>query len=508
MNNSRTKNSMRNMSFGAMSQIVNTILSFVARTVFINILGKEYLGVNGLFTNILTILSFAELGIGNAIIFSMYKPVANNEKEKVKALMKLYQKSYNIIGIVVIIIGALITPFLGFIIKETPNISENISIIYLLFLANTALSYFFTYKKSIIMAHQKDYIINIYEIAFYIVKNILQVVFLYLTRNFIIYLLIQIICTFVENLAISLKATKDYKYLKERNVEEISKQEKKDIFKNVKALVYYKFGSVVLNGTDNIIISSMLGVATVGIVSNYSLILTAATSLLSKLLNGITSSVGNLNAVGETETKEKTFKELFFTTTWIFGFCSIGLALFLNEFIMIWLGNEYLLDYMVVIALALHFYINGMQFAGYTYRTTMGLFNEGKYTAIIAAILNIALSIILCKIIGLAGIFFATSISRLVTTTWFDPYIVYKYNFKKKPYRYYAQYFVNFIKIAIVYTISYFILKNIPIDGIKGFVIKLIIYTITSNIIFAILFANTKEFKGVIERLKGIVKRT
>lgn len=505
MSNSRTKNSVRNMSFGAVSQIINTILSFVVRTVFINILGKEYLGVNGLFTNILTILSFAELGIGNAIIFSMYKPVANDDKEKVKSLMKLYQKSYNIIGIVVIVIGVLITPFLGFIITDAPDIKESINVIYLLFLTNTSLSYFFTYKKSIIMANQKDYIINIYEIAFYIIKTALQVVFLYLTKNYIIFLLIQIACTFIENLLISFKADRTYKYLRDKNIEKITKEERKSIFKNVKALVYYKFGSVILNGTDNIIISYMLGVTTVGMVSNYTLIITAVTSLLSKLLNGITSSIGNLNAIGDSETKEKTFKELFVTTIWIFGFCGIGLTLFLNSFIKIWLGNEYLLDEVVVIALALHFYINGVQFTGYTYRTTMGLFNEGKYAAIISAILNIILSILLCKVIGLAGIFFATSISRLVTTTWYDPYIVYKHNFKKKPYKYYINYLINFVKVAIVYVLSYFILKLIPGEGISTFVIKLVIYIIISNIAFALLFMKTKEFKGVIRRIKGLL---
>ena len=172
MKESRTKNSFKNFQFGAITQVINTIFSFISRTIFIKVLGEEYLGVNGLFTNILTVLSFAELGIGNAIIFSMYKPIAENNKDKINALMKLYKKAYNIIGIVVLLIGICVVPFLDFIIKDPPNIHENIEMVYLLYLLNTSLSYFFTYKKSIISAQQKEYIINTYKIIFIIIKNV------------------------------------------------------------------------------------------------------------------------------------------------------------------------------------------------------------------------------------------------------------------------------------------------------------------------------------------------
>lgn len=507
MSKSRTVNSIRNTMFGAISQVINTILSFIARTIFIKTLGAEYLGVNGLFTNILTILSFAELGIGNAIIFSMYKPVAEENTEKVKSLMSLYKKSYNIIGIIVAIAGLCIIPFMKFIITDVPNIKENIIFIYCLFLANTSLSYFFTYKKSIIMAHQNDYIINIYNIGFYITKTILQSIFLYVTHNFIIYLLIQIACTLLENILISTKANKEYKYLKDKNVEKISKEEKNNIFKNVKALVLYKFGSVILNGTDNILISSMVGVVSVGLVSNYTLVITAVTSVIAQMLNGFTSSIGNLNAIGTTEAKEKTFKELFLIGVWVFGFCGLGLLLFLNYFIELWIGTGYLLSYGVVIALVSHFYINGIQNAAYVYRTTMGLFRRGKYTPIVAAIINIILSIILCKFMGLAGIFFATSISRLVTTTWYDPYMIYKLEFKKSPREYYLKYIKYFIIIIINYIICKIILDFMVGFGIGNFILKLLIFTIISNIIFIMFFYKTEEYKGVCNRIQGILSK-
>ena len=187
MEKSRIKNTIRNVRSGIIVQIINKVMAFIVRTVFIRILNTEYLGVNGLFTNILTVLSFAELGIGTAIIFSMYKPVAEDDTDKIKSLMRLYKKSYNTIGIVVFILGICVIPFMKYIIKDAPNIKESIILIYVLFLINTSVSYFFTYKKSIITAHQQESIINRIDSFFYLIKSILEIVFLILTKNYILY---------------------------------------------------------------------------------------------------------------------------------------------------------------------------------------------------------------------------------------------------------------------------------------------------------------------------------
>ncbi len=506
MTKSRTINSIRNTSLAAISQIINTLLSFVARTIFIKTLGAEYLGANGLFTNILTILSFAELGIGNAIIFSLYKPIAEKDEKKIKQLMQLYKKAYNTIGIIVLLMGICIIPFLNIIVKEAPTIKENIAFIYLLFLINTVFSYFFTYKKSIIIANQNDYLINIFDIIFYIIKTVLQCLFLYLTHNYVIYLIIQIACTLFENIIISIKANKMYPYLKDKEIEKISKDERNGIFQNVKALVFYKFGSVILNGTDNILISVMLGVTCVGLVSNYTLIITAITNIIGQLLNGFISSIGNLNAIGTKNAKERTFNDIFFISVWIYGFCSVGLLIFLNKFIRIWLGEAYILEYIVIIALVLHFYVNGVQFVAYAYRTTMGLFIYGKYTAILAAVINIFLSIILCKFMGLSGIFFATTIARLLTTAWYDPFMIYSREFNKKVKKYYIKYVKYFVIIIINYLCSEFIINRIPGSGMLNFTIKLCIFTIISNFIFFMFFFKTNEFRNVCNRVKDLLK--
>lgn len=505
MAESRMKNSIKNFRYGAFTQILSTVFSFISRTFFIKILGEQYLGINGLFTNILTVLSFAELGIGNAIIFSMYKPIATDDTEKVNALMSLYKKCYRTIGVVVLLVGVAITPFINLFIKDPPNIPESLYFIYLLYVINTALSYFFTYKKSIISAHQKEYVINGYRMFFIVFKNVVQIVFLVVTHNFIVYLILQIVCTFLENFTLSVKANKMYPYIKTNNYQEISREEKGIIFKNVKSLIMYKFGSVILNGTSNIVISKMIGVVIVGFYSNYLMIVQAVSNVVGNALNGITASIGNLNATANEKVKEKTFYELFFISVWIFGFCSIALLTLLNPFIELWIGNNYLLEYSAVVAIVLHFYINGVQFTGYTYRTTAGLFVKGKWAPIIAAIINIILSILLGYIWGITGILLATSIARLTTTTWIDAFLVHKYEFKTLWTKFIRKYIGYAIIIIINYLICELIISNIG-GGIVNFILKAIIVTVVSNIIFILAFLRKEEFKNTLSRIINIFK--
>lgn len=508
MEESRTKNSIKNISTGAIVQIVNKLMAFVVRTVFIKVLNTEYLGVNGLFTNILTILSFAELGIGTAIIFNMYKPVAENDKEKIKSLMQLYKKSYNIIGTIVFLLGLFIIPFMDILVKDVPNIKENINMIYLLFLFNTASSYFFTYKKSIISAHQKQSIINNFDSIFYLIKSILEILFLIITKNFIVYLSIQILGTLLENIILSLKANKMYPYLKEKSTEKLSKVESKNIFSNVKSLIVYKFGGVIMNGTDNILISALINVNTVGLCSNYIMIIEAVKSVITSAINGITASIGNLNAIGNKERKEDIFYQFTFTNYIIYSFCTIAFIVLLNPFIELWIGNEYILNISVSVALAISFFINGLRNPGYIYRITLGLFEKGKFTPYIGAITNILLSIVLCKNWGVTGIFVATSIAQLVSYSWIDPYLIHKYEFKTSVKKYFKKYLIYFLVFTICTFITLFVSNVVKITGILGFIYKIIIVMIIPNILNILIFHRCDEFKELkIRFLKPILNK-
>ena len=500
---SRTANVSINMIAGLICQFISLLVNFVSRTAFIRTLGADYLGVNGLFTNVLMILSFAELGIGNAIVFSMYKPLATRDNEKLASLMQLYKKAYRMIGCVIAVVGLLITPFLNYVIKEAPDISENIFLLYLLFLLNTVSSYFFVYKKSIIIADQKNYIVLFLTEGVHIAQIAAQIVFLYLTHNFVIYLIIQVICTVAGNVIASVIANRLYPFLKDK-VLPLSKEESRKIFKNVRALAAYKFGSVILNGTDNILISAMVGITEVGLASNYIMVINAATAFLGKITDAFTASVGNLNAEGQIQKQYDVFQKMFFISAWIYGYASVGLIMTFNPFIEAWIGREYQLGMLVVGAIVAEFFVKGLHNVAYTYRTTLGYFVQGKYSAFIAAAINIVLSILLCKWIGLAGIFIATPISRILSIGIVDPILIYRNGFHKNPILYYLNYVKCLLIIVIIGLLCNWILGFVNVVGWLGVLCRAGIVTVVFNGIMLAIFAPTKMFQKLLKNLKSM----
>ncbi len=504
---SRTENVVTNIWVGVLFQIISLILGFVSRTIFIRILGSEYLGLNSLFTNILTILSFAELGIGSAIVFSMYKPLAKKDIEKLKKIVNFFKRTYFKIGIIILIIGTLIVPLIPFIIAEVPKIQESIYLIYFLFLIDTSISYFFAYKTSLITADQKNYIVVTYTYLFRIVQIIVQLLVLHFTKSYLLYLILQILNTFLTNLYLSKKAEKMYPFVKDIKGVELEKSDRNNIFSNVKALFIYKFGSVILNGTDSIIISKMFGLMILGLYSNYYLLLNAIVLIVTQILNAFTSSIGNLIAKEESEKEKVVFNELFYFTVLIYGIIGICLYILFNNFVTLWLGNKYLLDEIVVFALVLHFYINGVQFSTYVFRNTAGMFRKFRYASILAVILNIGFSIYLGKVWGLSGVFFATSISRFLTAGIIDPYVVYKFVLKDDVKKYYIRYFLYFISILVTFTITYYVTSFIKTPNFLMFIVKGSVTLGLASLIFILLTFKTKEFKNVKISVSNFLKK-
>ena len=506
-NNSRTKKAAINAVTGSIMQVINVALAFVGRTIFIKLLNSDYLGVNSLYTNILTVLSFAELGIGNAIVFSLYKPIADDDTNKIQALMNFYKRAYIAIGSTIFILGLLIIPFLGYIIKDAPDVKENLIFIYILFLINTSVSYFFSYKKTLITADQKDYVVQIYTRVFQLIQIILQSIFLLITHEYIVYLVVLIVCTILQNAFISYKADQLYPYIRKSHGNRLDKVETKKLFDNVKALFIYKLGSVILNGTDNIIISMLINISTVGIASNYTMLMNNVNNIVAGAINSITASVGNLSVYGGREQIRGVLHQLLLLCVWLYGFISIGFFILANDFICLWLGENWLLDRMVVISIIFSLYINGVQYAAYTFRTTQGLFVQSRWVPMISAIMNILLSLWWGKKFGLSGIFAATGVSRLFTTTIVDPWLVYKNNFSQKPFEYYWKYIAETIAVIFNGFIQYKLISVIHIDGWHGFVIKVLILTISINVVFILEFFWTKEFKTLFKRFKTNFRR-
>jgi O-antigen/teichoic acid export membrane protein len=511
MSNSRTKNSAINVAVATVSKIVFIIMNFICRTVFIQMLGTEYVGINGLFTNILKVLSFADLGIGSAITYKLYKPIAEGDNERVKTLMHFYQKVYSVIATFIFAIGILIIPFLGKIVEVSQNVTENITVIYILFLIKTVVLYFLIYKKSIIRGHQKEYIVSLIELFITVIQNVLEIIFLIVTRNFIVYLIIQMGTSILQNIIISAIANKMYPYIKEKEYTQITKEEKKSIFEDVKSFIFYKFGYVISDGTDSIIISSFLGVIQVGFLANYLTITSAVTTLVKAVFEALTASIGNLNTIKERLKKESVFYEILLLSFLIYGYVSIATTLLMNKFIIIWLGNDYLLAISISVALGFNMYIDGMMYANNTFRNTLGLFKKGRFVPLISSIVNIVLSIILVQYIGMFGVLIATGITRLLIVTWYDPYLIHSNEFKTSCKRYYITYFYYLLIEILTFGICYGIITKISLTGIFGFVVSGLVITVIIFAIFMMATFRLKEFEDLKNRKKNIlwkIKRT
>lgn len=491
---SRTYNSIRNIFFGIGSQIIVLFLNFLSRTIFIKVLGTEYLGINGLFSNILTVLSLAELGIGNAIIYSLYKPLAEKDENKISAIMNLYRKVYNVIAISILIIGLLIIPILKYIVNS--NIEMNkIILFYLLYLLNSVISYLFVSRTSILNADQKMYIIKRYTVCFLIFQVIIQIIVLYIFKSFELYLIIQILFTLLTNLYGALKVRNLYPFISRKN--ELEKEMKKDIFSNMKSMFLYKIGGVILNNTDNILISIMISTAAVGYYSNYYMVISAITAFTSIIFSALTGSIGNLNAVESEKKQYNVFKILNFVSAVIYGMISISLIILYNDFIKLWIGKEYIIDYGTISAIVLNFYLIGRLTPVSTYRETLGMFKKTKYIFMITAIINIILSIILGNIYGMFGIIIATAISRIITNRWYEPYILYKDYFKVNIKKYWIKNLIFILMTIINFIIVYYLLRRIEVVNILQFMFKAMLCCIILICLYIIEFRNTYEYKYI-----------
>ena len=462
--------------------------------------------MNGLFTNVLTMLSLAEMGVGTAIVYNMYKPIANNDYKQISKLMNLYKRAYSIIGCIVGILGVCLIPILPFIIKDNSDI-KYLTTIYLLYLANTVSSYFFAYKRSIFSADQRDSVLQLFKLIAYIVRSVLQIAVLIISKNFILYLAMQIVTTIIENIAISLCADKCYPFLKEYKKEKLTKQECKPIFDNTKALFLYKIGSTALDGTDNIIISSFDSVVSVGLLSNYSLITGAIQTLLSQITLSITGSIGNFIASEKKEKHEELLNKITFLNFILFGLVFVGSMAVLNPFISFWVGQDFVLDFEIVFIYCLNIYIFGMLNSIWTFRSTMGLFIHGKWRPLISAVINLVVSIWWAKEIGFIGVLLGTTFTRIVTNVWYDPLIVYKHGLHKTPYKYYLKWiFYLVIVITDIILITIFT-KIIPLTGI----LAIITYGTAAIIVFCLsvitIFFKTKELKYLLFIINKIIHK-
>ena len=491
----RTKSSIKNTIAIFISQITNILLGMISTTLFIKFLNIEYRGINGLFHNIISMLSITELGISNAIVVNLYKPIHENNTERIKTLIHFYKKTYNIIILIITIIGLAIIPFLNIIVGPI-TVDINLTLAYILALLGSISSYTLAYKRSMLYATQKEYILQVIQTIYFIICNILQIISLYLTENYYLYLMIKLLCQIIENLVISLIVNKQYKYLKDKNYTKLDKKTEKSIWKKVGALSIHKLSTAIVNNTDNILISSFLGVISVGLYSNYYLIINNVKILLYGMMASTIAPIGDLLIEKNEEKNYQTFKKIRFINVWLAVFTSVCLLVIMQDFICLWIGKKYLLDNFVLLILILNYYQKILQRPYRNFKDAAGIWLEDKYVPLIIAILNIIFSIILLKIFGLAGVFIGTILSSLVYWLYSFPKYIYKGLFKKN----YLNYFLEITSYLLLLFIAAFpTYKLIELFRVSNqllqVAIDIVISCLIPNLILLIIFHKNKEFK-------------
>ena len=434
--NSRIKNSAYNFITSIGAQFVSIVMHFVSRSIFISTLGENYLGISGLFDNILSMLSLAELGVGTAILYRLYEPLAQDNKPRVQAWMYFYKQAYRVIGLVITAIGLCLIPFLPFIIngyEKLDALGINAVFIYCLFLFKSVSSYlFFAYRSAIVKADQKEYLLTVVGYAVTIVTTILQIISLILWRDFIAYLVIAIVMVLVQNIAYAIISQKHYPYISEKPKEKVSKEEIKDTVKDCFALMLYRINSIILKSTDYIVLSVFLGLSVIGLYSNYYIFYTTIQSLLNKVFGSVVHSIGNLHTTKKVEHEYLIFKTTVFISLVLGATAGVGIFVVADEFIGTWIGSKWIIPQPFALLMGIELLTLSLCTALAKFRNALGLFQQAKYRPIFSAVVNIVVSVVSVKFLGIVGVIIGTIISYWTTFLVFDPVILHKHGFGGK----------------------------------------------------------------------------
>lgn len=418
-----------NIKISIINYAVVNALKFLVRMVFVRTLSIEYLGINGLFSNILAMLSLAELGIGPAIIYSLYKPLALNDIVRVKGIMRLFKQAYILIGCLILALGLGLYPFLDYFIKD--NSIDSLHYFYLVFLLNTAVSYFWSYQRNLLIADQKQFLVNSYQIYVQIFVAVVQMAELMIFKSFWGFIILMLLGTILENYLIARRSYQEYPYLDSNN-ENIDTNTKKQIIKNTSAMLIHKIAAMLVFSSSNIIVSKFIGLAAVGIYSNYYMVINVVKALSAKIFEAITASVGNIMVLETEEKKIKSFQLIQFANALQASIITVGLYTLFDSFVILWLGEKYLLDRFTVICLVALFYLSYMRNAVLMFRDACGLFWYDRLKAVAEAILNPVISVILVIKYGMCGVVLGGIITTLGLCFWIEPYILFKYGIKVK----------------------------------------------------------------------------
>lgn len=506
MISSNIKNTTGNMIGGYLNRLVTIALTFVSRTMLIYLLGAEYLGLDSLFASVLQMLNIAELGFSSAVVFNMYKPIADHDTDRICALLKLYRKTYRVIGAVILVVGLALTPLLPYIIKEDIPADLNLYLLYFIFLGNTVAGYWlFAYKKSLFSAHQQERINSNINTAMILAKVGAQFIIILLFHNYYLYIILMPIATLLENISVSLLTDKLYPEYVCRG--DLERSTLRDIITQIKGLMIQKICQTSRNSMDNIIVSAYIGLTMVTIYGNYYSIMYAARTLTYCAAKSMSASVGNQIVKSTPEKNHQDMLTFNFLYMWLSGIVAICMLTLYQPFMSIWVGEKLMLPDHISVMFCIYYYALCSIDILSVYATGVGLWWEGRYQSIAEAVSNIILNILLGKFFGVFGIVLATILSIVVIDLIYGTTIIYKNYFTDCKIRiFYLEHMKYAAATLLTAVIVSFICQKIPNGGIGNLILKAVYTVLLTNVCLLLFYCKSKTFKNALRFVKHILK--
>ena len=502
----RTKNATRGIFWGGIMKVYQMVIPFLMRTAMIYFMGVQYLGLNSLFTSILQVLNLAELGIGSAMVFSMYKPIAEDNREQINALLKLYRTYYRIVGLIIGVVGIILTPFIPRLISGDIPVGINIYILYLLNLGATVLTYWlFAYKNSLLQAHQRVDVTSIITIITNTIQYTIQLLILIFLKNYYLYVITILITQVLNNILTAIITKNMYPDYKPNG--KMDKQVVRVINNRIKDLFTGKIGAVIINSADTIVISAFLGLTVLAIYQNYFYMITAVTGFMEIILSSMLAGLGNSYII---ETKEKNYADLekfTFIFCWLSGVCFCCFLCLYQPFMEIWVGKENMLNFSAVICFSIYFYIYEINRLLNTFKDAAGLWHEDRFRPLITALTNLTLNLITVQFWGIYGVLLSTVISVVVVGM---PWILYNmftvYFDRSLARKYIVQLLKNTGTVVVVGCVTYCICMLVHVGQWGTFFLRLLICFVLPNVLFLLVFYKNPHFRESIQLADNITK--
>lgn len=502
----KMENTIRSSAYGLVFKILNIIGAFITKTLLIHILGIQFAGLDGLFVSVLKLLNMADMGFSTAVVYKLYKPIAEGDEKTIRGLLLYFRKIYRIVGAIVLAVGLICIPFLPYLISGEIPSSVNLYWLFSIYLFNAVISYFvFAYKTTVLAATQRnDLISKVYSLV-YILRYALQIVLLICFKNYYVFSIVIPVTTILSNVGIALVAKKHFpNYFCEGSV---SSEDKKDVREKVSSLMFNKFGTAVINGSDNIVISAFLGLTILGIYDSYFYIFSMLFSVFDIIHQAITGGIGNNVVTTSPEDNFTLFKKMSFVNYWVVTWSSVTLLVLYNPFMRVWVGESNTFSNWFAVLMAFYFFVYMLRFVVLIYKNALGLWKEDRFRAFFEAGVNLALNLILVNIIGIYGITISTVIAMIIISVPWETMVLFKHYFGLKPKKYFLTLAAGVLLSLLIGASTYLLALLIPFEGILGIVFKFLLCLFVPNVILILVFLKTSYFHFLLYTIKSTLNK-